>query len=187
MRYFNAAGADPDGDLAELHVPETHLIPLAILAATGRHPPIQVFGESVGTPDGTCIRDYVHVADLARGHVQALDHLKLNAGYDAFNFGSERGYSILEVFDSVRRATGFSVPFALAPAREGDPPFLVADAGYARTMIGFQPENSSLDRMVKTAAFALARETISCALARPQPEQLCRLLDSLLRRSMAKF
>ena len=96
LRYFNAAGADPDGDLAELHVPETHLIPLAILAATGRHPPIQVFGESVGTPDGTCIRDYVHVADLARGHVQALDHLKLNAGYDAFNFGSERGYSILE-------------------------------------------------------------------------------------------
>jgi UDP-glucose-4-epimerase GalE len=136
MRYFNACGADPQGRLGEDHEPETHLLPLALAAAAGG-PPLQVFGDDWPTPDGTCVRDYVHVADLAAGHVAALRHLRSGGGPGAFNLGTGVGTSVLEAVRAVERATGRSVPWSLAPRRQGDPASLVASPARARALLGW--------------------------------------------------
>ncbi len=132
LRYFNAAGADPDGELCERHDPETHLIPLAIMAATGRAGPLRIFGDDYPTPDGTCVRDFVHVTDLAEGHVRALAKLDAGANSLSINLGSGRGHSVKEVVGEVARASGREVPVEIGPRRQGDPPVLVADVSLAK-------------------------------------------------------
>ncbi len=150
LRYFNAAGADPDGRLGEDHDPETHLIPLAIDAVLERRPPLQVFGTDYPTPDGTCIRDYVHVADLAEAHLLALDRLSAGSSV-TWNLGTETGHSVLQVLEAVARVAGRTVPHALAPRRPGDPPVLVASARRIRAEAGWQPRHAALDDIVRTA------------------------------------
>jgi UDP-glucose 4-epimerase len=149
LRYFNAAGAEPG--LAERHDPETHLIPLVLDAALGRRPHIAVFGTDYPTPDGTCIRDYVHVADLADAHLAALMHLARGGASSAFNLGTGRGHSVREVIDAARRITGREIPTALGARREGDPPVLVASADRAKKVLGWEATRSSLDRIVADA------------------------------------
>jgi UDP-glucose 4-epimerase len=151
LRYFNAAGCHPDGSLGEHHDPETHLIPLAIDAALGRGPALTVFGDDYDTPDGTCIRDYIHVCDLARAHVLALEALEAGAAFRVFNLGTETGSSVREVIQSVERVTGRAVPVAAGPRRPGDPPRLVAKAALARDGLGFRPRFGELDVIVETA------------------------------------
>ena len=133
LRYFNAAGADEAGDIGEMHSPETHLIPLALDAASGARPHIDVYGTDYPTPDGTCIRDYIHVNDLAEAHVLGLEHLAAGGESRAFNLGTGRGNSVKEVLDMVERITGRPLARNLCPRRAGDPPMLVADASAART------------------------------------------------------
>ena len=148
LRYFNAAGADPDGTLGERHEPETHLIPLALQAAVGRRGALQVFGDDYDTPDGTCVRDYVHVADLCRAHLLALERLADGGASRAYNLGNGDGYSVREVLETVREVTGRPVPLRSAPRREGDPARLVADAARARRELGWRPEFAALDAIV---------------------------------------
>jgi UDP-arabinose 4-epimerase len=152
LRYFNACGADPDGELGEWHDPETHLIPRALQAAGGKIPHLSVFGNDYETADGTCVRDYVHVTDLARAHVLALDHLEGGGANMAVNLGTGSGSSVREVLEAITRITGRAVPVELHPRRAGDPPALYADADLARTALGFFPEYSDLDMIVRTAA-----------------------------------
>ena len=152
LRYFNACGADPDGELGEWHDPETHLIPRALLAAAGRISHLAVFGNDYETTDGTCVRDYIHVADLARAHVLALRHLDTGGGNMAVNLGTGRGSSVREILDTVARITDRQVPIELHPRRAGDPPALYADATMARHALDFSAEYSDLDTIVRTAA-----------------------------------
>jgi len=151
LRYFNAAGADPDGAIGENHDPETHLIPLAIQAALGARGCLNIYGTDYDTPDGTAIRDYIHVNDLASAHVRALHYLKANGGSNVFNLGLGRGYSVREVVNAVERATGRSVPVTYAARRAGDPPVLVADATLAGRELNWRPEFTDLDSIVETA------------------------------------
>ena len=150
LRYFNAAGADESGEIGELHEPETHLIPLALKAAAGTGPELQLFGEDYPTPDGTCVRDYVHVNDLAEAHVAAL-RLLLDGGTSiAANLGSGQGYSVRDILREVERGTGRKVPHRIVPRREGDPPALVADPALAKKTLGWRAERG-LDVIVQTA------------------------------------
>ncbi|MCW3473876.1 UDP-glucose 4-epimerase GalE [Limobrevibacterium gyesilva] len=149
LRYFNAAGADPDGRLGEDHRPETHLIPLVIDAALGRRPEIAVFGTDYDTPDGTCIRDYIHVTDLADAHLLALD--RLDGGSVTYNLGSSHGHSVLEVIRAVERVTGRPVPVRLAGRRPGDPAALVAASARIARETGWTPRFQELDAIVRTA------------------------------------
>ncbi|MBY6199752.1 UDP-glucose 4-epimerase GalE [Maritalea mobilis] len=152
LRYFNAAGADPEGELSERHDPETRLIPLALMAASGQGAPLKLFGTDYDTPDGTCIRDYIHVTDLAEAHLRALNHL-LGGGDDLIlNLGTGQGTSIRQVCDAIARVTGRDVPLVEAPRRAGDPPTLVADPSLARKRLGFAPRLSEIDRIVRDAA-----------------------------------
>lgn len=151
LRYFNAAGADPDGETGEDHDPETHLIPRALLVAAGRVDHLDLFGTDWPTPDGTCIRDYVHVSDLARWHVDALAHLLAGRGSLALNLGTGRGFSVREVIDSVERVTGRRLAVRHAARRAGDPPVLVADPSRARVVLGADPRFTDLDVIVGTA------------------------------------
>ncbi|WP_031388414.1 UDP-glucose 4-epimerase GalE [Desulfonatronum thiodismutans] len=151
LRYFNAAGADPDGELGEEHDPETHLIPLAVLAALGKRGPLSVFGRDYPTPDGTAIRDYIHVADLARAHVAALRFLLDEDRSEAFNLGTGSGHSVRQVVDMVREVGGRDVPTLDAPRRAGDPPALVAVADKARAVLGWEPSLPQLRDIVQTA------------------------------------
>ncbi|HZZ68508.1 MAG TPA: UDP-glucose 4-epimerase GalE [Phenylobacterium sp.] len=151
LRYFNAAGADPSGAIGEAHEPETHLIPLAIAAALGDGPPLTVFGQDFDTPDGTCLRDYIHVNDLAAAHVAALDADLPRGAFEAVNVGTGRGSSVAEVVKAVGRAAGRPVPHSLGPRRAGDPPSLVADPAKARRLLGWSPTCSGLDRIVADA------------------------------------
>lgn len=151
LRYFNAAGADPDGVLGEAHHPESHLIPLAIEAALGLGPPLTVFGDDFPTPDGACVRDYVHVSDLARAHVMALDLAPDPGGFTALNLGVGRGASVLEVIAAVDRATGRPTPWVIGPRRTGDPAVLIADPAAARARLAWTPEFPGLDSIVRTA------------------------------------
>ncbi|HSX88755.1 MAG TPA: UDP-glucose 4-epimerase GalE [Pseudomonas sp.] len=151
LRYFNAAGADPDGQLGERHEPETHLIPLILQAAAGRRPTITVFGRDYDTPDGTCIRDYIHVADLAQAHALALDYLIEGGPSTAFNLGNGQGFSVQEVIDAARRVTDRAIAISEAPRRAGDPPRLVADASRARAMLGWQPRFAALEQIIAHA------------------------------------
>ncbi len=150
LRYFNASGADPAGRAGENHDPETHLIPLLFRAIrTGR--PITLFGDDYPTPDGTCIRDYIHVTDLARAHAAALEALFAGGESRRLNVGTGRGFSVKEVLDAVEAVTGEKVPFAIGPRREGDPPELVADATRLRQELGWIPQYSGLRQIVETA------------------------------------
>ncbi len=151
LRYFNAAGADPDGETGELHDPETHAIPLAILAALGRSERFEVFGTDYPTPDGTAIRDYVHVMDLARAHVAAVDRLLQGAGSAAMNLGTGVGTSVREVIGAVERIAGRPVPVAFRQRRPGDPPILVAEVERARAVLRWEPRYRIVDDIVATA------------------------------------
>lgn len=151
LRYFNAAGADPDGELGERHVPETHLIPLVLQATSGRREAISVFGTDYYTPDGTCIRDYIHVADLCDAHALALNYL-LGGGESArFNLGNGQGFSVQEVIDTARRVTGREIAVRYEARRPGDPARLVADSRLAREMLGWQPKRAELATIIADA------------------------------------
>ncbi len=149
LRYFNAAGAHPDGLLGERHDPETHLIPLVLQAAAGHRPHITVFGRDYDTPDGTCIRDYIHILDLAEAHWLALQHLQSGGETRAYNLGNGNGYSVNEVIETARRITGRAIPVQEGRRREGDPARLVADAGKIQQELGWQPLYADLDTIVK--------------------------------------
>ncbi|RZA16614.1 MAG: UDP-glucose 4-epimerase GalE [Lysobacteraceae bacterium] len=151
LRYFNAAGADPGGALGESHEPETHLIPLVLQAASGRRARIGVYGEDYATPDGTCVRDYVHVNDLCDAHLAALRQLLDGAGSARYNLGNGNGYSVMQVIEAARRLSGRPIEVAMEPRRAGDPPFLVADASAARAALGWQPRYPDLDTIVAHA------------------------------------
>jgi UDP-glucose 4-epimerase len=151
LRYFNASGADPDGELGELRDPETHLIPRAMMALQGYIPDFAVFGTDYATPDGTAIRDYVHVSDLADAHVLALRRLLRGAQGGAFNLGTGQGYSVKEVLEAIAAETGKNLNVATASRRQGDPPVLVSDATLSQVELGFVPNVSDLKTIVHTA------------------------------------
>jgi len=151
LRYFNAAGADPDGEIGECHVPETHVIPLILEAAGGTGTVFTLFGDDYPTADGTCIRDYIHVSDLADAHVAALRALLEGADSAALNLGTGRGWSVREVVERVRRITNREVRVRIGPRRPGDPPELVADASRAERQLGWRPRHFELETMVSHA------------------------------------
>lgn len=151
LRYFNAAGADPDGVIGEAHAPETHVIPLAIETALGQRPSFQLFGADYPTPDGTAIRDYVHVADLAAAHVLALRHLIDARTCLTLNLGTGTGHSVRDVLTAVERISGHSIVTSAAPRRPGDPPILVADPGQAVKLLGWRAKYTGLEEIVGTA------------------------------------
>jgi len=150
LRYFNAAGADESGDIGELHDPETHLIPLALRAAAGLGPALQVFGSDYPTPDGTCVRDYIHVNDLASAHVKAVEHLLAGKESVAMNLGTGAGASVREVISAVEKVTGKAVPHKLVPRRAGDPPALVANPAKAHSLLNGKATRG-LQEIVSTA------------------------------------
>jgi UDP-glucose-4-epimerase GalE len=150
LRYFNAAGADVDGEIGEDHEPETHLVPIAIQAAMGMREPLEIFGSDYDTPDGTAVRDYIHVSDLAAAHVAALKRLRAGGSSLALNLGTGIGHSVRDVVDMVG-VFGGRVPVRFGPRRAGDPPQLVAAAHRAREVLGWEPRHSSLDQIVATA------------------------------------
>jgi UDP-arabinose 4-epimerase len=151
LRYFNACGADSDGKLAERHTPETHLVPLAIDAATGNGPPLQIFGADYPTADGTCERDFIHVSDLAAAHVEAVRYLDRTKRSFEVNVGSGRAYSVRQVVSAVERVVGRPVPVTWAPRRSGDPPSLYAKLTLAQQLLQFHPRHSDLETIVETA------------------------------------
>jgi len=151
LRYFNAAGADPDGLLGEDHTPETHLIPLVLMTALGRQQSVSIFGYDHPTPDGTCIRDYIHVSDLADAHVLGLRYLEEGGATAAFNLGNGNGFSVNEVIEAARRVTGCEIPADVAPARPGDPPALVGSADHARRALGWQPRYPDIEDIIAHA------------------------------------
>lgn len=159
LRYFNAAGADPGGEIGERHDPETHLIPLILQTASGQRESISVFGRDYDTPDGTCIRDYIHVSDLAIAHGKALDHLIAEGGCNVCNVGTGNGYSVQQVIDAVERVTGRRVAVQNQPRRSGDPERLIADPTRAMAMLNWAPLNSQLDTIIAHAwAWELKRK-----------------------------
>ncbi|MBA5802328.1 UDP-glucose 4-epimerase GalE [Rhizobium changzhiense] len=151
LRYFNAAGADPDGELAERHQPETHLIPRALLAAAGRLERLDIFGTDYATEDGTCVRDYIHVSDLAQAHLAAVNHLLADGGSLSVNLGSGRGTSVREILEAIHRASGREVPVRYRSRRAGDPPILFANTARAKAELGFAPVFSDIDTIIRTA------------------------------------
>lgn len=151
LRYFNAAGASPAGDIGEAHEPETHLVPNILKAALGHGPQLKVFGNDYPTPDGTCLRDYIHVDDLARAHLLALDWMDNHEGAHCFNLGNGRGFSVLEVIEAARRVTGRDIAYTLAARRPGDPAILVASAERARRLLGWEPEYTRIESIIETA------------------------------------
>jgi len=151
LRYYNAAGADPDGETGELHNPETHLIPLVLAAAAGRLKDIKVFGSDYKTPDGTCLRDYIHVTDLASAHLLALRYLEKGGSSGGFNLGNGKGYSVLQVIKTAEKVTGGKVKIVKAPRRAGDPAALVASSFLIKKKMGWKPRYAGLEEIVRTA------------------------------------
>lgn len=151
LRYFNAAGADPGGDIGEDHDPEMHLISIVLQAALGRRENITVFGTDYDTPDGTCIRDYIHVTDLADAHILAVEALADGVTPAIYNLGNERGNSVLEVIETARRVTGRDIPVVEGGRRAGDPAVLVASSEKIKRELGWRPRFEELDRIVETA------------------------------------
>ncbi|XFA73883.1 UDP-glucose 4-epimerase GalE [Thermosynechococcaceae cyanobacterium Okahandja] len=151
FRYFNAAGADPHGRLGEDHHPETHLIPLVLQAAMGRRPHISIYGSDYPTPDGTCIRDYIHVSDLANAHVLGLKYLLEGGTSTLFNLGNGQGFSVRQVIDAATRITGCGIPVQQGDRRPGDPPVLIANADRARQVLGWQPQYADIEEMIRHA------------------------------------
>jgi len=148
LRYFNACGAA--GDLGEDHDPETHLVPNVLKAAQGKLTHVSVFGNEYATPDGTAIRDYIHVSDLADAHIRALNHLRSGGQSERINLGNGHGYSVLEVIETARQVTGKAIEVKFEPPRAGDPTRLVADASYAKGVLGWQPKYGELAQILKT-------------------------------------
>lgn len=153
LRYFNAAGAEPEAGLGEAHDPETHLIPNVIKSVLGAGPALRIFGRDYPTPDGSCVRDYIHVSDLAQAHLKALDFLGRQPGgfFDCFNLGTGRGVSNLEIIKSVARVSGRAVNYEFAPRRPGDPPELYAQAEKAGRVLGWRPEINDIDQIIDSA------------------------------------
>jgi UDP-glucose 4-epimerase len=151
FRYFNVAGADPDAEVGEQHRPETHLIPLMLDAIEGRRPALILFGQDYATPDGTCVRDYVHVMDLVDAHLRGLDWLLAGRGNRAFNLGTGHGFSVRQVIDASRAVTNRDVPITLGPRRAGDAASLVSGSARAREELGWQPKRSTLPMMIRDA------------------------------------
>jgi UDP-arabinose 4-epimerase len=151
LRYFNASGADPEGELGELHVPETHLIPLVLFAGMGRRTSIEIFGNDYSTHDGTCIRDYVHVSDLADAHVAAINRLEARNVSDSFNLGNGCGFSVSEVIKACEEVTGLSIRTEFCSRREGDPPVLTSDSTKARQMLAWRPKHPALHQQIAHA------------------------------------
>jgi UDP-glucose-4-epimerase GalE len=151
LRYFNAAGADPDGEIGEHHEPETHLIPLVLDAALGRRPDVQILGTDYPTADGSAVRDYIHVTDLAEAHVLALQHLERGGASVALNLATGQGYSVREVIDAAERVSGQRIARRESPRRPGDPPVLIADPRRAGEVLGWTPRHSELDTILATA------------------------------------
>jgi UDP-glucose 4-epimerase len=151
LRYFNAAGADLDGELGEEHDPETHLIPRVLMTALGRFQEVQIFGTDYPTPDGTCIRDYVHVADLATAHVLALEWLLQGKPSDNFNLGTGQGYTVMEVVEKARQISKRSIVKKASPRRPGDPPVLLASNEKATEALGWRPQIESLPDIIASA------------------------------------
>ncbi|MCA1020997.1 UDP-glucose 4-epimerase GalE [Halobacillus litoralis] len=151
LRYFNVAGADPDGGIGEDHRPETHLIPIVLQVAQEKREKIMIFGDDYPTADGTCIRDYIHVTDLVEAHVLAIDKLKRTEESGIYNLGNGQGFSVKEVIDTARRVTGRDIPAEVAPRRAGDPAQLVASSGKAMEELGWSPQYAELETMIQTA------------------------------------
>ena len=151
LRYFNACGAHPSGEIGEAHDPETHLIPLILQVPLGQRAKISIFGGDYPTPDGTCIRDYIHVCDLAAAHILAYDYLARGGKSDVFNLGNGIGFSVKEVIDVARQVTGHPIPAELCPRRAGDPARLVASSEKAQRVLGWKPQYAALETIVKTA------------------------------------
>ncbi len=151
LRYFNAAGADPAAEIGEWHEPETHLVPLVLDAAIGARENVQIYGTDYDTPDGTCVRDYIHVMDLAEAHVLALEYLHRGGETNAFNLGNGRGFSVREVIDAARSVTGKEIRAVEAPRRPGDPAVLVADSGKAAKILGWRPRHRDIEEIIETA------------------------------------
>lgn len=151
LRYFNAAGADPEGEIGESHEPETHLIPLVLDAALGKRPAITIFGNDYDTPDGTCVRDYIHVSDLAQAHVLALQALENGADSANYNLGSTQGFSVREVVDMAQDVTHLPISIELSGRRPGDPAKLVGDATLIRSDLGWEPQFIELEDILRTA------------------------------------
>ena len=151
LRYFNACGAHPDGMIGEAHDPETHLIPLILQVANGQSEKVSIFGNDYATPDGTCVRDYIHVTDLARAHILALDYLLQGGESDVFNLGNGVGFTVKEIIDVSRTVTGHPIPAEICPRRAGDPARLVASSEKARRVLGWEPRFADPETIVATA------------------------------------
>ncbi|MEN6554524.1 MAG: UDP-glucose 4-epimerase GalE [Methanobacterium sp.] len=151
LRYFNAAGADPEGEVGELHNPETHLIPLILDVAAGRREDIKIFGTDYDTPDGTCIRDYIHVTDLAEAHILALEYLQNGGKSDFFNLGNGNGFSVKEVIETAEKVTGKDIKAVEAERRAGDPPILVGSSDKAKEKLNWKPKYDELSTIIETA------------------------------------
>lgn len=151
LRYFNAAGADPEGNLGEDHHPETHLIPLVLQTALGHRESVSIFGTDYDTPDGSCIRDYIHVLDIAQAHILALEYLIDDGATDVFNLGNGSGFSVKEVIETARKITGKEIKVELSDRRPGDPPSLVGSGAKAQKILGWQPRYSNLDDIISHA------------------------------------
>lgn len=151
LRYFNACGAHPSGSIGEYHVPESHLIPLILQVPNGQRPHISIYGDDYDTPDGTCIRDYIHVTDLAQAHIQAVDYLLGGGKSDVFNLGNGVGFSVKEVIECARKVTGHEIPEVVAPRRPGDPARLVASSEKAVRTLGWKPQYNDLETIISTA------------------------------------
>lgn len=151
LRYFNACGAHVSGEIGEAHNPETHLIPLILQVPLGRRSEIMIFGDDYDTPDGTCIRDYIHVTDLAQAHILALDYLMNGGESNIFNLGNGTGFSVKEVIETARRVTGHPIPAKTAPRRAGDPAQLIASSDKAKNILGWKPEYAELETIIETA------------------------------------
>ena len=163
LRYFNAAGADPDGEIGEERTSEGHLIPLVLQVAAGQRPHVTVFGTDYETPDGTCVRDYVHVSDLAEAHVLALKGLKEGSGNKSYNLGTGRGFSVREVIQTARSVTGRNIAVIEGSRRPGDPSWLVADATRAKNELGWKPKYDDLSKIIETAwNWLLKRKSSAC-------------------------
>ena len=151
LRYFNAAGADAEGNIGERHQPETHLIPLVLQVATGERESINIFGDDYPTPDGTCLRDYVHVSDLTQAHLLALESLLNGGGNTTFNLGNNTGYSVRQVIETARQITGHPIPAVMSERRAGDPAILVADSAHIRAELGWQPRYENIEDIIRSA------------------------------------
>ncbi len=151
LRYFNACGAHESGKIGEDHNPETHLIPITMESAIGKRATLNLYGDDYNTPDGTCIRDYIHVTDLAQAHILALEYLKNGGKSDIFNLGNGSGFSVLEVINSARTVTGMQLPVEVVERRPGDPSYLVASSQKARSVLKWEPEYPSLENMISSA------------------------------------